>query len=203
VTAVSAPDLVAPGLPTWASLTETVRHCVACPELAATRTQVVPGELPQGGARLVLLGEAPGAQEDASGVPFVGRAGQLLDVLLADAGLDRREVGVMNVLKCRPPGNRKPSRTELATCAPWLDRQLALAAPRLVVTLGGTAAEWALGRGVRLGAARGVVHHVRGFRAVVTYHPSAALRFGPRGEPRAALLADLRWAAELLGGEPA
>jgi uracil-DNA glycosylase len=201
VSVVVAPELVAPSLPTWTALAESVRHCVACPELAATRTQVVPGVLPDSGARLVLLGEAPGAQEDAVGVPFVGRAGQLLDELLAEAGLDRREVGIVNVLKCRPPGNRKPSRTEVATCSPWLDRQLALAAPSLVVTLGGTAAEWALGRGVRLATARRIVHDVRGHRVVVTYHPSAALRFGPRGEPRAALLADLRWAAELLAEE--
>jgi DNA polymerase len=185
--------------PSWEALTVEVRGCTACAELAATRTQVVPGVRPAG-ARLLLVGEAPGAQEDVAGMPFVGRAGRLLDELLAEAGLDRSGVAVANVLKCRPPGNRKPSRTEVETCRPWLLRQLELADPALLVTLGGTAAEWALGPGTRLGAARGQVHRYGRWPLVVTYHPSAALRFGPRGAPRAALLADLVEVAALLAG---
>ncbi len=181
----------------WDALAAEVRGCTACAELAATRTQVVPGVRPAG-ARLLLVGEAPGAQEDAAGLPFVGRAGQLLDELLAEAGLDRATVAVANVLKCRPPGNRRPTRTEVAACRPWLLRQLAIADPALILTLGGTAAEWALGPSTRLGAARGRVHAFESWPLVVTYHPSAALRFGPRGAPRAALLADLVEVAAML-----
>lgn len=176
-----------------------VRRCTACPELAAARTHAVPGVLPPG-AELLLVGEAPGAQEDLAGLPFVGRAGQLLDELLAAAGLDRSTVAVANVLKCRPPGNRKPTRAEVGRCRPWLDRQLALAAPRVVVTLGGTAAEWAFAPGVRIADVRGRVHDRGDHQLVATYHPSAALRFGPKGAPRAALAADLVLAAETLGG---
>lgn len=181
----------------WDELAGRIRGCTRCAELAASRTQVVPGVLPAG-ARLLLVGEAPGATEDSTGVPFAGRAGQLLDGVLESAGLDRSQVGVVNVLRCRPPANRKPSRTEVAACRPWLAAQLALADPELVVTLGGTAAEWFLGRGVRLGASRGVVHEVDGRRVVVTYHPSAALRFGPNGAPLAALRDDLAWVAGML-----
>lgn len=186
----------------WDSLVAGIEVCTACPELAATRTRVVPGVRPPG-ARLLLVGEAPGATEDATGVPFAGRAGQLLDTLLAQSGLSRAQVAVVNVLKCRPPANRKPSRVEVGRCRPWLERQLELADPELVLSLGGTAAEWFLGAGVRLGASRGVVHQVGGRRVVVTYHPSAALRFGPAGAPMLALRDDLAWVAGLLAALPA
>jgi uracil-DNA glycosylase len=181
----------------WQELAEAIKGCTACAELAATRIHVVPGVGPPG-ARLLLVGEAPGANEDESGLPFAGRAGLLLDGVLAEVGIDRSGVAVTNVLKCRPPGNRKPARAEVARCRPWLDRQLELVDPALVVTLGGTAAEWALGSGVRLGSSRGVVHTVAGRSLVVTYHPSAALRFGPKGAPMAALREDLAWVARLL-----
>jgi DNA polymerase len=181
----------------WTALSARIGACTACSELAATRTSVVPGQAPPG-ARLLLVGEAPGKTEDETGVPFAGRAGQLLDSVLAEAGLARSSLAVVNVLKCRPPGNRKPARAEVARCRPWLERQLDLVDPELVVTLGGTAAEWFLGTGVRLGASRGVVHPVGGRRVVVTYHPSAALRFGPSGQPMAALRADLLWVVALL-----
>ena len=180
-----------------AVLSHAVHGCVACPELAVSRTSVVAGDFPPG-ARLLLVGEAPGAQEDLAGRPFVGKAGQLLDSLLAEAGLDRTSVAVANVLKCRPPGNRPPTRGEATRCRGWLDRQIELAGPELVVTLGGTALAWALGTGIRLRDARGVVHDWHGRRLLVTYHPSAAIRFGPAGEPMAALRADLRFAAEQL-----
>jgi uracil-DNA glycosylase family 4 len=173
------------------------RGCVACAELAATRTTVVVGDFPPG-ARLLLVGEAPGAQEDRTGRPFVGRAGELLDSLLVEAGIRRDTVAVANVLKCRPPGNRPPSRAEAVRCRGWLDQQVALLDPPLVVTLGGTALAWAHGPGVRLGDKRGQVHDWRGRRLLVTYHPSAAIRFGPAGVPMAALRADLRLAAETL-----
>jgi len=171
--------------------------CVGCPELVVTRGTVVPGDFPAG-ARLMLVGEAPGAAEDENGRPFVGKGGQLLDRLLEEAGLDRREIAVANTLKCRPPGNRTPSRAELHRCRGWLDRQVELVDPRLVVTLGGTALSWAMGTGHRLGDLRGRVHGWRGRTLLATYHPSAALRFGPNGAPMAALAADLRLAASTL-----
>ena len=107
-------------------------------------------------------------------------------------------VGVVNVLKCRPPGNRKPARSEMDNCRGWLDAQLALLDPLLLVTLGGTAADAMFGRGSRLGQLRGRDHVVDGRIVIVTYHPSAAIRFGPRGMPRAALAEDLAYAARRL-----
>jgi DNA polymerase len=172
-----------------------------CPELATARRQVVVGEAPQG-ARLVLVGEAPGAQEDVAGRPFVGRAGQLLDQLLADAGLVRDEIAVLNVVKCRPPGNRTPRRDEVERCRPWLTGQLEVVAPELVVALGLTAVTWFLGRRTSLAGARGTVHRVpvadRTLSVIATYHPSAAIRFGPGGAPMAALREDLAGAAKML-----
>ena len=192
--AVSSSRVTAP----WDELSARIVGCTACAELAESRTQVVPGVRPAG-ARLALVGEAPGAAEDLAGLPFVGRSGQWLDSALAVAGLDRSEVAVLNVLKCRPPDNRKPRRAEVASCRPWLEAQLALVEPALVVTLGGSAAEWFFGPSARIGALRGEPHEVGGRRVLVTYHPSAALRFGPRGEPALALAQDLALAAQLLG----
>jgi len=143
----------------------------------------------------MLVGEAPGAQEDETGRPFVGRGGQLLDKLLADAGVARPQVAVANVLKCRPPGNRTPTRAEARRCVGWLDRQVEQVDPLVVVTLGTTALAWALGPGQRLGDVRGRLIDWRGRRLVATYHPSAALRFGPKGAPMAALGEDLALAA--------
>ena len=182
---------------TWPELATAAQRCTACSELAASRTTVVVGDKPPG-ARLALVGEAPGAEEDASGRPFVGRAGRMLDELLAAAGLDRATVAVVNVLQCRPPGNRAPKPDEVARCRGWLVRKLELVAPELIVALGSTAAAAFLGRGVKLGASRGVVHEVDGRRVLVTYHPSAAIRWGPNGAPRAALAEDLKLAATLL-----
>jgi uracil-DNA glycosylase family 4 len=177
-------------------LAAAARGCVACSELASARQQVVVGDQ-TAGARMVLVGEAPGAQEDASGRPFVGRAGMLLDELLAEVGVDRADVAVLNVVKCRPPGNRTPTRVEIGRCRGWVDRQVELLDPSLVVTLGGTALAWAFGPGRLLRDLRGRAHDWNGRRLLPTYHPSAALRFGPKGMPRAALRDDLRLAAEL------
>jgi uracil-DNA glycosylase family 4 len=187
------PAPLALAAPTWEALTACVRGCRACPELVASRTTVVAGVLPTSGTRadVLLVGEAPGAQEDEAGVPFVGRSGQLLDSLLAAAWLSREQVAVANVLKCRPPGNRKPHRGEVARCRPWLTRQIELADPRVLVALGGTAAEWFFGPGARIGALRGTLHQHDGRALVVTYHPSAAIRFGPNGVPLTALRDDL------------
>jgi len=193
---VTDPAVAAAAAPSWDVLVRDALGCVACPELAATRTRVVPGVRPEG-ADVLLVGEAPGAQEDALGVPFVGRSGQLLDSLLGEAGLDRERVAVANVLKCRPPANRKPKRAEIARCRPWLTRQIELADPRVIVALGGTAAEWFFGAGARITTLRAVPQVVDGRPVLVTYHPSAAIRFGPRGAPLAALREDLGRAAGL------
>jgi uracil-DNA glycosylase len=191
------PGRVAPLLGTWDELTQVVTQCVACADLAAARTRVVPGVAPRG-ARVVLIGEAPGAQEDAAGLPFVGRSGALLDRLLAEVGLPRSTVAVANVLKCRPPRNRTPRRAEVERCRPWLVRQLQLIDPAVVVTLGSTALAWARGPAARIGALRGRPHPWEGRQLVATYHPSAAIRFGPYGAPMTALRDDLKMVAGLL-----
>lgn len=194
------PDVVAArarACGSWSELAAAALACTACPDLACARTTVVVGDAPPG-SRLVLVGEAPGAEEDRMGRPFVGRSGRLLDELLAEAGLARDEVAVLNVVKCRPPQNRTPRSAEVANCGGWLDRQLTLLAPELICTLGLSAMQRFLGRRMTLTAARGVVHDHAGTRLVATYHPSAALRFGPRGAPRAALREDLRTVAGLL-----
>lgn len=191
----------AAGASSWDELVAVVQGCVACDELAASRTRVVAGQRPPG-AEVLLVGEAPGAQEDETGVPFVGRSGQLLDQLLAEAGLRREQVAIANVLKCRPPANRTPRRSEVARCRPWLARQVELVDPRVVVALGSTAAAWFFGPSARIGALRehSLVQPLTydGRALLVTYHPSAAIRFGPNGEPVAALRADLARVAALL-----
>jgi DNA polymerase len=189
-TAAAAPD--------WTTLAEVARSCVACPELAATRQHVVVGDVPAGRPRLVLVGEAPGATEDETGRPFVGRSGALLDLLLAEAGLDRAQTAVLNIVKCRPPGNRTPKTAEVTRCSGWLHRQLDLLDVRTVVALGLSSAKWFLGPRTVLGRVRGRPHEVDGRAVWATYHPSAAIRFGPNGAPRAALLADLQAVAGTL-----
>ncbi len=183
-TAAAAPD--------WAALAAAATPCTACPELAATRQHVVVGDPPvRGRARFALIGEAPGATEDGTGRPFIGKSGQLLDLLLGEAGLDRAEAAVLNVVKCRPPGNRTPRTPEVARCSGWLRRQLELLDPPVVVALGLSSAKWFLGPKTVLAEARGRPHDVGGRAVWATYHPSAAIRFGPNGAPRAGLLADL------------
>jgi DNA polymerase len=190
-TAAAAPD--------WATLAAVASGCRACPELAAARRHVVVGDVPVSGRPLVaLVGEAPGATEDETGRPFVGRSGALLDQLLAEAGLDRGETAVLNVVKCRPPGNRTPKAPEVARCSGWLHRQLELLDPPAIVALGLSAAKWFLGPRTVLARAREAGPQLwNGRRLYVTYHPSAAIRFGPKGAPRAALAADLRQVAQL------
>lgn len=195
--AAAAVAVQAASCQTWAELDAVARRCTACPDLVLSRSTVVIGDAPED-SRLVLVGEAPGAEEDRTGRPFVGRSGQLLDELLTEAGLARDQVAVLNVVKCRPPQNRTPGSAEVANCGGWLDRQLTLLAPELICTLGLSAMQRFLGRRMTLTAARGVVHDHAGTRLVATYHPSAALRFGPHGAPRAALREDLRTVAGLL-----
>jgi len=158
---------------------ETVRKvalgCRRC-GLAEGRTQVVFSDgNPEG--RLMVVGEAPGAQEDRTGLPFVGPAGKLLDLLLASIGLNRKEsVYICNVLKCRPPGNRNPASDEIQACSPYLRRQIELVRPRAILAVGTFAGQLLTGRSSTLGRLRGEVYSHEGVPLVVTYHPAALLR---------------------------
>ena len=160
----------------WSQLREAVRDCRAC-GLCKARKQAVFGVGSEQGPWL-FVGEGPGADEDEQGEPFVGQAGKLLDSMLAAAGLARgRDVYIANVVKCRPPGNRTPALEEAAACAAYLDRQIDLVAPRVLVALGKTAATRLLGaEPPSLGSLRGKVHAYRGRPLVVTYHPAYLLR---------------------------
>ena len=153
-----------------------VVHCTACSELASTRTQTVFGVgNPQ--ARLCFLGEAPGADEDRLGEPFVGRAGKLLtDIIEKGMQLRREDVYILNVLKCRPPGNRNPLPTEVHNCRKFLDRQLALIRPEFLCCLGAVAAQTLLETDRPIGKMRGEFHHYQGIRVLCTYHPAYLLR---------------------------
>jgi len=160
--------------PSLDALAEAVRGCTRCP-LCESRTHGVPGE-GDGKARLMLIGEGPGAREDATGRPFVGPAGELLDEILAAIEISRQSVFIANIVKCRPPQNRKPLPDEAVACLPFLHRQITLIAPKVIVALGGTAAEGLLGVRKSLGDLRGAVHTFGGIPLIVTYHPAALLR---------------------------
>lgn len=150
--------------------------CTAC-GLSESRTQVVFSD-GHPTARLMVVGEAPGAKEDASGVPFVGAAGQFLDLLLATVGLGRSDsVYIANVLKCRPPGNRDPQPLEIETCSPYLKKQIELVAPDALLAVGSFSGRLLTGQEKSsLGRLRGTVHSYHGVPLVVTYHPAALLR---------------------------
>lgn len=154
---------------------EEVAGCVRCGELARTRKKTVFG-VGNPTPRLVLLGEAPGAEEDERGEPFVGRAGQLLDRMIAACSLRREDVYILNVLKCRPPGNRNPLPNEATSCRPFLDRQLEILQPEFILCLGAIAAKNLLGLELSVGKMRGKLYRYRGATVVVTYHPSYLLR---------------------------
>jgi len=159
----------------WPSLAADIEACNAC-GLCRTRNRSVPG-VGDPHARWLLVGEAPGAEEDARGEPFVGQAGKLLDNMLAALGVSRREgVYIANVLKCRPPGNRTPEPAEAEACRPYLERQIALIQPALIVALGKSAATLLLGTDATIASLRGRVHSWRSTPLVVTYHPAYLLR---------------------------
>jgi uracil-DNA glycosylase family 4 len=162
------------GLEDLVTLGAVAERCTRC-DLSATRRSVVFGE-GDPRARLVCVGEAPGAREDESGRPFVGRAGKLLDRLLLAVGFQRHEVFICNVLKCRPPQNRNPQPDEIAACSPFLIRQIELIEPRAIVAFGSFAAQTLLQRRESIGRLRGRTHIYQGFPLVVTYHPAALLR---------------------------
>ncbi len=158
----------------WEELENRVLNCQKC-DLAKTRTKVVFGAGNRN-ADLLFVGEAPGQQEDLQGKPFVGRAGQLLDKILAAIHLERQEVFIANILKCRPPGNRTPSSSEIENCEPYLQRQIELIRPALIVCLGLTAARTLLRVETNLRDMRGNVYNYHGVDLMVTYHPAALLR---------------------------
>jgi uracil-DNA glycosylase family 4 len=167
---------------TFHDLEEMVRSCTQC-ALASGRRQTVFGEGdPQ--ARLMFVGEAPGAEEDRTGRPFVGPAGKLLDAMIAAMGLRRDQVFIANVLKCRPPGNRDPRPEEAGACAPYLDRQIELIAPEVLVALGKPASQRLTGSDKPMGALRGRWSSYRGVPVLCTYHPAYLLRT-PKGKRQA------------------
>jgi uracil-DNA glycosylase len=166
----------------WPALREAVAACRAC-DLCRSRQQTVFGT---GHARAhwMVVGEAPGEQEDRRGEPFVGAAGQLLDRMLASLGLTRdaegaepaRQVFITNTLKCRPPGNRNPTPQEMAQCEPFLQRQIALVQPRIILAMGRFAVQALLRSDEPIGRLRGRVHDYQGVPLIVTYHPAYLLR---------------------------
>lgn len=175
-------------------IVEDIGDCTRCP-LHKERHTIVFGE-GDPNARLMFVGEGPGADEDAQGLPFVGRAGQLLNNMIAAMGLSREETYICNVVKCRPPGNRTPEPDEANTCAQFLFRQIDVVRPQVLVALGATAATYLLGKRQPLAGLRGRVHAFRGSSLIVTYHPAYLLR-DPRQKKEA--WADLQIAMKELG----
>jgi DNA polymerase len=161
-------------LDTLEEIAKKVQKCTRCP-LYETATQGVPGE-GDPKAKLVCVGEAPGAKEDETGRPFVGQAGQLLTKILGAIDLTREQVFICNVLKHRPPGNRNPRPEEVEACSPYLIRQLELIKPKVIVAFGTFAAQTLLNTKTPIGQLRGLVHKYHGIPLVVTYHPAALLR---------------------------
>lgn len=180
IAATGGSEQTTPSAMDWPALRAAVAGCTRC-GLCRGRTRTVFGV---GGTRAswMIVGEAPGAEEDARGEPFVGKAGQLLDAMLASVGLARGEdVFIANVLKCRPPANRDPQPQEVAACAPYLQRQITLVAPKLILVMGRFAAQTLLGTEASIASLRGRVHAWRSadgatIPAVVSYHPAYLLR---------------------------
>ena len=176
------------------AIREDIGDCKRC-ALAAGRHSIVFGD-GDPNARLMFVGEGPGADEDAQGLPFVGRAGLLLNNMINAMGLRRDQVYIANIVKCRPPQNRVPDPQEANTCSPFLFRQIDAIQPEVIVALGSTAATYLLGSKSALSGLRGRIHHVRGAKLIVTYHPAYLLR-DPRQKKEA--WADLQIAMAELG----
>jgi uracil-DNA glycosylase family 4 len=186
----------APEKPGWVELKQLVPACTAC-GLHKSRTQTVFG-VGDENADWMLIGEAPGAEEDRLGEPFVGQAGKLLDNMLAAIGLRRGEnVYIANVLKCRPPGNRNPEAEEVARCSPHLKRQIELIRPKLILAMGRFAAQTLLGSDASIASLRGRVHRYGEVPLIVTYHPAYLLRNLP---DKAKAWADLVFARKTIAG---
>ena len=178
----------------WSALKRAVRDCTAC-GLRQGCKQTVFG-VGDEKAQWLLVGEAPGAEEDRLGEPFVGQAGKLLDSMLAAIGLERgRNVYIANVLKCRPPGNRNPEPGEVAQCAPHLVRQIELIGPKLILAMGRFAVQSLLSTEATIASLRGRLHQYHGVPLIVTYHPAYLLRNLP---DKAKAWADLRFAVRTL-----
>jgi DNA polymerase len=174
----TAPVAPAKAATHWLELKQAVPACTAC-GLHQTRTQTVFG-VGDEQADWMLIGEAPGAEEDRLGEPFVGQAGKLLDNMLAAIGLKRGEnVYIANVLKCRPPGNRNPQPEEVAKCTPFLKQQIALIGPKLIIAMGRFAAQTLLASDASISSLRGRVYRYEGVPLIVTYHPAYLLRTLP------------------------
>ena len=153
-----------------------VAACRRCKELAETRTQIVFG-VGNPSAKLVFCGEAPGADEDRQGEPFVGRVGQLLtDIIEKGMKLRREDVYILNILRCRPPGNRNPLPVEAANCREYLERQLEIIQPQYICCLGAVAAQNLLQTDTPIGRLRGILHDLAGIKVLCTYHPAYLLR---------------------------
>jgi uracil-DNA glycosylase len=179
----------------WPELKSAVAACSAC-GLRKTCTQTVFG-VGDEQADWLLVGEAPGAEEDARGEPFVGQAGRLLDNMLAAIGLKRESVYICNVLKCRPPGNRNPEPFEVGQCAPHLLRQLELIKPKLILAMGRFAVQTLLGTEASIASLRGRLHRYQGVPLIVTYHPAYLLRNLP---DKAKAWEDLCFARRVVAG---
>ena len=197
---ISAPPEIAEAVPAAgrAAVLQMIRDeigdCTRC-ALHKGRNKLVFGD-GDPNARLMFVGEGPGADEDAQGLPFVGKAGQLLNNMISAMGLKREQVYIANVVKCRPPGNRTPEPDEANTCTPFLFRQIDVVRPQVLVALGATAATYLLGHRQPLAGLRGRVHAFRGTQLIVTYHPAFLLR-DPRQKKEA--WADLQIAMKELG----
>lgn len=168
-------------LVSWPSLTEEITNCQKC-RLCAARTHAVPSE-GNPHARLMFIGEGPGRDEDLTGRPFVGRAGQLLDKMIAAIGLSREEVYIANVVKCRPPQNRAPEMDEVAACMPYLRAQVGLIRPQVIVLLGSSALGAILGPEHRITRERGAWIERKGVFFMPTFHPAALLRDESKKRP--------------------
>lgn len=175
------------------SLAESIASCTLC-DLSQSRTSAVPGEGPTE-AEIFLVGEAPGRDEDATGRPFVGRAGKLLDRALDDAGIKRSQAFITSVVKCRPPKNRRPNKREMQTCLPYLRQQIQLVNPKVICLMGNVASSALLGK-QGITALRGQVFEGR---YLVTYHPAAVLRNPNRWEE---FVSDLKIAKDFRPGKP-
>ena len=152
-----------------------IGDCTRCPLAFAGRHTIVFGD-GDPNARILFVGEGPGADEDAQGIPFIGKAGQLLNNMITAMGLQRSEVYIANIVKCRPPANRVPEPVEANTCSPFLLQQIGVVRPEIIVALGSTAATYLLGSKTPLNALRGRIHPALGTRLIVTYHPAYLLR---------------------------
>jgi uracil-DNA glycosylase family 4 len=171
---VGTDDVLVAGELDWDELQECVSVCTRCP-LSESRTQTVFG-VGNRDADWMIIGEAPGAEEDRRGEPFVGRAGKMLDEMLRAVGETRTSVFIASILKCRPPNNRDPEPQEAAACRDYLERQIALVQPKIILAFGKTSAQHLLGSDEPVGRMRGSAHDLNGIPLIVTYHPAYLLR---------------------------